>query len=319
MNCEEDLISVIIPVYDQEKYVEKCIRSVLGQTWRKLELLVIDDGSSDNSGAILDRLAAEDERIRLVHRKNGGVSRARNRGIRMAKGRYITFVDGDDYLQPSYLERLHRCAVENKAQMVIAGLDYVDEKGMLQKSIVPDRYERFTGEEWTMRLSAAGAHLYEKDLWDRDHVRFTPGERGEDMPIALYFAATCDRIAVLADTGYCYVQHDQSAMHRFRGLKTWRLPYRSLETAIKAVRARGVVNSPEFHELFVLRILATCLFDLARGASREKKAELWRYIRRILHTYYPDYRQNRKVRLLSRVRVPFAQKAAVWLLVYMVG
>lgn len=102
-NEEYPVVSVIIPVYNSEKYTEKCICSLLGQTYRNLELLIIDDGSTDQSGAILDRLAGEDTRIRLIHQKNAGVAAARNRGIDLATGTYLTFVDGDDYVAPDYI------------------------------------------------------------------------------------------------------------------------------------------------------------------------------------------------------------------------
>ena len=105
-NGEYPVVSVIIPVYNSEKYTEKCIRSLLGQTYRNLELLIIDDGSTDQSGAILDRLAGEDTRIRLLHQKNAGVAAARNRGIDLATGTYLTFVDGDDYVIPDYVRKL---------------------------------------------------------------------------------------------------------------------------------------------------------------------------------------------------------------------
>ena len=98
VNRECPVVSVIIPVYNSEKFTEKCIRSLLGQTYQNLELLVIDDGSTDQSGTILDHLASEDARIRLVHQKNAGVAAARNRGIDLATGTYLTFIDGDDYV-----------------------------------------------------------------------------------------------------------------------------------------------------------------------------------------------------------------------------
>ena len=114
------------------------------------------------------------------------------------------------------------------------------------------------------------------------------------MPISLFFSAECDRIGTLTECGYYYVQHKSSAMHNFKGLKNYQLPYRALEDSIKKVRELGIKNSPEFYELFVLRILCTCLFDLGRGASRDKLRELCQYIRYILRTYFPEYAKNPK-------------------------
>ena len=96
-------VSVIVPVYNNEKYVETCIRSICQQTYQNLEILVINDGSTDGSRQILERMAEKDKRIRLTHQENAGVSAARNKGIELADGEYLTFVDGDDYVSADYI------------------------------------------------------------------------------------------------------------------------------------------------------------------------------------------------------------------------
>ena len=208
---------------------------------------------------------------------------------------------------------------ETGASMLICGVEYVDEAGSFLQRRIPDRYEKYRSEEWTMLICAVCSHFYRTELWNppgnEDKIRFSLGERGEDLPIALYFAAACPRIDVVPAGGYYYVQHSGSAMSQFRGLRQHALPYRALEDAIRQIRNHGIENSREFHELFVLRILADFYFRLARGADREKKQELCSYISRILQEYYPGYTANSLTGLTSPVRVPFTQKAAVWLLV----
>ena len=314
VNIGYPVVSVIIPVYNSEKYTEKCIRSLLGQTYRNLELLIIDDGSTDQSGTILDRLAKEDDRIRMIHQKNAGVAAARNRGVDLATGTYLTFVDGDDYVAPDYIQHLVNCARENGAELVICGLQFVKEDGVCLKKVIPGAYQRFEREEWTFRISAVCSHLYKKELWDRWQIRFLSGERGEDMPISLFFSAICDKIVTLPEAGYFYVQHDSSAMHNFAGLQNYTPPYRALEQVIRRVKEIGVKNSPEYYELFVLRILATCYFQLGRGASQERMRELCDYITRILREYFPAYDKNPLTHLWADIDVPFPQKAAVWIL-----
>ncbi|MEE0443593.1 MAG: glycosyltransferase, partial [Acutalibacteraceae bacterium] len=100
------LVSVIIPTYNNERQLPRCIDSLLAQTYGNFELIAVDDGSTDGSGSVLDAYAERDARIRVIHRKNGGVSSARNVGIDDAKGEYVTFVDGDDAVDPSYIEHL---------------------------------------------------------------------------------------------------------------------------------------------------------------------------------------------------------------------
>lgn len=104
---ETEAISVIIPVYNVEKYLEKCIRSVVEQTYINLEIILVDDGSTDQSGSICDKWLEKDERIRVIHKVNGGLSDARNAGLNAASGVYIGFVDSDDYIHPEMYQRLY--------------------------------------------------------------------------------------------------------------------------------------------------------------------------------------------------------------------
>lgn len=105
-NKENPLISVIVPIYKVEKYLQKCVQSIINQTYKNLEIILVDDGSPDNCGIICDKLAERDDRIRVIHKKNGGLSSARNAGIEIANGEYIGFVDSDDYIE-EFLSLIH--------------------------------------------------------------------------------------------------------------------------------------------------------------------------------------------------------------------
>ena len=318
-NSSNMTVSVIIPVYNLERYIERCVHSVMNQSYRDLQIIVIDDGSTDDSLMILKRLASADSRITLISRGNAGVGAARNVGIDAAEGRYLTFVDGDDYISPNYIRRYVRCMRETGAQMVIGGLDYVSEDGRVLKRLVPGRYERFRHEEWPQLISCVCSHFYLRELWVRSGLRFSEGrERGEDVPVSIYFAASVEKISMLSSSGYYYVQRQSSATHSFRGLKKIRLPYHALEEVIQRLKAEGVANSRQFHEVFVLRMLAMCAFDMARGADREKKTELCDYIYRVVDGYYPDYGRNPLVRISADTEYPLAHKVAVRVLVELV-
>ncbi|MDE6992490.1 MAG: glycosyltransferase, partial [Lachnospiraceae bacterium] len=97
---EQDLISVIVPVYNVEKYLDRCVESLLGQTYRRLEIILVDDGSTDGCGAMCDGYAQRDSRVRVIHKRNGGLSDARNAGLAAASGSYIGYVDSDDWIEP---------------------------------------------------------------------------------------------------------------------------------------------------------------------------------------------------------------------------
>ena len=117
----DDLISVIVPVYNVEKYVKKCVDSIIAQTYRNLEIILVDDGSTDSSGRICDELASIDKRIIVIHKPNGGLSDARNAGISIARGKYLGFVDGDDLIHPQTYEILLTNALKCDAEISEGG------------------------------------------------------------------------------------------------------------------------------------------------------------------------------------------------------
>lgn len=311
------LVSVIIPVYNTAKYLERCIQSVLSSSYGNLEILAIDDGSTDGSGEILDRLAETDKRLIVVHQENQGVAASRNKGLDLASGTFLTFVDSDDYIGENYIRRFVSCMKKNAADMAICGLCLVDEKDKVLRRLVPGDYIRFQKEEWPMRISAVAAHFYRRSLWTDSGMRFFPGARGEDMPVALYFSAVCSRIVTVSSCDYYYVQHKSSAMHHFRGLKDFSLPYQALRDVFERVDKEGAVNSRDFYELFVLRIFCTCAFDLARGSDKEKKHELAVFIDETLNQWFPDYQNNPLLKKSRGLDLPFVQRMAVRVFVYL--
>lgn len=128
-------ISVIVPVYNTVDLLQRCVDSIRRQTYRNLEIILIDDGSTDNSGALAEKFALEDRRVRVFHKENGGSSSARNLGISKARGDFIGFVDSDDYIEPEMYERLLQVAVEENLLMVQTSRDEIDEEGNLLPNV----------------------------------------------------------------------------------------------------------------------------------------------------------------------------------------
>lgn len=129
-------ISVIVPVYKAEKFLATCIESILNQTYGNLEIILVDDGSPDSCGKICEKYALSDSRVKVVHQKNAGVAAARNVGLDLAEGDYVTFVDSDDYIQPQMYEKMIRCAEHNHCDLVIPYLLqilHLDSKQHMQK------------------------------------------------------------------------------------------------------------------------------------------------------------------------------------------
>ena len=115
---ENILISIIVPIYNVEKYLDRCVQSILKQTYKNIEIILVDDGSLDNCGTICDEYEKKDKRVRAIHKENGGLSSARNTGIKMAKGEYVCFVDSDDWIEKNMIEHISELIIKNRAEIV---------------------------------------------------------------------------------------------------------------------------------------------------------------------------------------------------------
>ena len=195
-------VSVIIPVYNVGKYLEKCLTSVVGQTFADLEIIIVNDGSTDDSPQIIARFARQDSRIVVIDKSNEGLAYARKSGVEAARGTYIYHLDGDDYLEPDAIELIYAQARETDADMTIAPfvIDY-PETGQSQHSLVPGR-ESYTGLEYFSEIAFTRAHwsvfsyLHKRNLYD--HVTFCKGlSYGEDVYLTTQLTYYSSRIAVI--------------------------------------------------------------------------------------------------------------------------
>jgi glycosyltransferase involved in cell wall biosynthesis len=181
------MISVIVPVYNAGDWLTPCVRSVLDQSFRDLELLLVDDGSTDGSGAACDAFAKEDERIHVIHRENGGVSRARNTGLDHATGDHIAFVDCDDYILPGMYETLLGVAEQTGASIAMCAVIDERESGRVL-SQDSGEIKTYTGEDalWALLTSMGEAHGHQETVWFSvwnkiyDAGLFRPGTNGEE-------------------------------------------------------------------------------------------------------------------------------------------
>ena len=310
---EEFKVSIIVPTYNNERYIRKCLDSLIAQSYSNIEIIVINDGSCDGTKSIIEEFVLKDHRIIFIDKENEGVSIARNIGISKATGYYLTFVDGDDYVGDNYIRDFVLKAREKDSDFIITGLKYVDIVGNLLKEIVPDKYIRFKDEQWAFKLSLVACHLYKKSLFDDNDIRFYESKdvREEDIPISLYFSGVCEKIDVLPASEYYYVQHSSSASHNLLGLKTYRLPYASLEEAIFKAFKKGICNSKEYFELFVFMVLGKFAY-LSKGASKRDLHELCDFIYHIVNTYFKDYRKNHLLKLFSSLDIPLLQKKTIF-------
>ena len=207
------MISVIVPVYKVEKYLHKCIDSIINQTYKDMEIIFVDDGSPDNCPKICDEYAQKDSRIKVIHKENGGLSSARNGGMKMAKGDYIAFVDSDDYIEEHMYEKLLDALKGSNADFCMCGDRTVNENG---EEITRNNFSAKTYfideiiENFVLPLKTSACNKLYKREYIGENV-FPEGRiHGEDLVFQLSLLTGKTTMCVIPDVCYNYVKHSNS-------------------------------------------------------------------------------------------------------------
>lgn len=217
-------LSVIIPVYNAEKHLTKTLESVAAQTVAdSMQIILIDDGSSDASPTICDEFASRHSDTVVIHRKNGGVSAARNAGLKEAGGEYVGFVDADDTIAPDYFEKLLNAARENNCDMAMSGFTLIYE-GEHRPFLPFENTQIFEGKSITEKiarkmlsdgcLNSVWSKIFRRSRITENNLQFPQGVKiGEDKRFVLDFLVHCERVVYAGNCGYFYVNVASSAMH----------------------------------------------------------------------------------------------------------
>lgn len=215
----EPLISVIVPVYNVEKYLDQCVESILGQTYHNLEIILIDDGSPDRSGQMCDEWAAKNGRVRAIHQENAGSGPARNAGLAVARGALIAFADPDDWLMPNAMETLWRNMTAENAEVSSVGTLMV-EPHRRYSATVADTYLVMRFPETFKYVNLRGyldffiwGKLYRRSLFDG--LSFPPG-RSQDLPVTYTVLERAMTVVLDSTALWCYRQHTESISHQAR-------------------------------------------------------------------------------------------------------
>lgn len=253
----EGLLSVVIPVYNIRDYVERCVRSVLAQPDVPLEVLIVDDGSTDDSGAVCDALAAEDSRVTVIHKPNGGLSDARNCGLCHAQGEYILFMDGDDWLTENVCPGLLQMALQDRADVVIGKVHF------LRGEPVMTRWEEaveknftfhtiYTGKEYLLKCLQTGGlrvevgrHLYRTGFLRANGLQFCKGILHEDEEFTPRVLLQAQRVVLTGQEIYYYDNCRAGSITHAEGLSTRRVQdrlriYDSLAEIYRTVTPRAL-------------------------------------------------------------------------------
>lgn len=310
------LISVVVPVYNVEECLGECVESILSQTYPNIEVVLVDDGSTDGCPAICDRYAAEHAWVKAVHRENGGLSAARNTGVKASNGDFIGFIDSDDYISPLFFEALYRAIEHSGAKMAAMrfGVEFFDgdEPTLGQDAEAASVYELLTEEQYQAEVlyqkSWAGAvwRLYARELAEK--VYFPEGLYYEDDETAYRFAHGCGEVAVLKATDlYAYRQRATSIM---RGAFNYKKMESCLEITRRMRRNMGEWY-PQLADATCSRCFAICRVVFSQVPKEDKKAQLamWNELQEYAATVIRDPRARKKEKLAASIsmmgRAPF--------------
>lgn len=295
-----DKVSIIVPVYKVEKYLSRCVESLINQTYRNLEILLVDDASPDNSRRIIKEFAEKDLRVRPLYQEhNLGVSQARNRGLEEMTGDWVCFCDGDDWYDIDYVEKMLQCASREMSDYIICNYKIVSEHGptIISGSLdgIKDHHDR----KYVIACGPTSSctHMIRKELFDIYGIRYPTGcKQNEELPVIPVLAMYAKKIAVLEEPLYNYYQRgdgssasNMSVGYEENFIHAWKLMHEKLGNRYKA--------ELQYHAIYVLmygKILEMCKHNIGSVEVKQKIAEYEQML--------PDCWENVYLMNLSRAK-----------------
>ena len=300
---ENPLITVIVPVYNVEKYIIRCIESVVNQTYKNLEILFVDDGTPDNSAKICQQYADKDSRITVLHKKNGGLSDARNFAMDRMNGDYVTFIDSDDYVSIYYIENLYNALSKENADMSISWFKDVFEDDLpkyTDGSNTLENYELLAADKCLERMFyqdyveiSAWGKLYKKDLFN--NLRYPFGKLYEDIPVTPVAVQKCKNIAVIRNCDYFYFQ-------RIDGIQNMKFNTKKMDAIenMNFLKSFIAENSPNNLIAFKCRYFSTVsniLFQIYDDDHKKEKDLLWNELKKVRKDVLFNSKARKKARI----------------------
>lgn len=292
----KELISIIVPIYNVEAYLDNCLNSIIKQTYDNLEIILVDDGSPDRCGHICDEYAKHDSRIKVIHKINGGLSDARNCGLRSATGKYVTCIDSDDYVSLDFIDYLYNLIIKKEADISICGFIKT-----------PNMHEFFQGNEAIEKVydadSAFATMLYARDFttsaWGKLYIRelfkdieYPVGKYSEDM-FTTYRLILKSSTIVYGDK-ICYYY-----LHRPNSILTSTFSYKHLDVfeALHIMRGKGVLKTPQVEAAYRAQIVSSMaeLLEKQPNFTQDIK-ELWNEAKRYRFSVLKNNNAGKRVR-----------------------
>ncbi len=249
-------VTVIIPVYNTERLLNRCLESVVRQSLSDIEIICVDDGSTDGSPALLDSWAERDARIRVIHQTNGRQGKARNAALRVARGEYVGMIDSDDYIPEEYFERLYSAATEADADVAICGI--VKQKPVGERVVIAfDRVEVVRDADAKLRVCHCPPEfhpvnkLYRRAMLERLGLRFKEGVPYEDVMFVTRAIVECDRVVTVPNVHYYYVLNPSSTVKSRQTATKQAQKYEAHRDMVEYVEAKGLRMPSRYRNITV--------------------------------------------------------------------
>lgn len=291
MSQEDKVVSVIMPVYNGAAYIQRGIQSVLGQTYKALELIIVNDGSKDNSKEIVDQIIREKPseagRIKYIEQENQGIARARNRGLAEASGVYVAFIDHDDWMDFDYIECLMKRAEETDADEVIGGYRLVSEQGEIE-----DIWNLQKDCKWSKyRITAPWSKLFKKEIIDKHHINFLDTKISEDLYFCILFMSHTEKVEIIPDAGYNWLDNKRSeSQTKWSKISEDRNPIIVLDALQNEIKETTYLEENHLTYFFTKYLVWYLLYN-AKRSEREKISLMYNECFRWLDANYPRYQE----------------------------
>lgn len=317
----EEKVSIIVPIYNVEKYLEKCIKSILNQTYKNIEVLLVDDCATDDSGNIAKEFEKNDNRCRYIKRENnGGLAAARNTGIEAATGEYLAFVDSDDWISENFVLHLLNKAKEKKSDITICDYSMVDDNG---KETLANTLENLDdNSKLENKIAYIRNHtvtkLYNREFFMNQQIRF-PEEirRAEDMAVTIPLLTRTKKIAILKESLYYYYQRTNSISNNIKREKI-DLDFYTKAFGYIVKNSNGLYpNEIEYHGIIEMIYGKTMLMIRHKYSNKEIKQHLKEFDEK-----FPNWRKNIYIKEMITLKKLFVKIAAlkiIWPLRIMVA
>lgn len=285
-------VSVIVPVYNSEKYIEKCLNSIIEQTYKDFELIVINDGSKDNSLEILEKYKNDFPKvITLINQENIGVSKTRNNAIKMAKGKYVMFIDNDDFIDKDYIETFINEAEKEDYDVVLGGYRRPNEKGEIIKKL------KLPQEEWAkFMIFAPWARIYKKEYLLKNDIEFLSVNIGEDVYFNIQAMMISKKIKIIDYIGYNWFFNTESVSNttqkNIQNLQVFEL----LNNCYNVLKEKNVLeNNYEILEMYFIRYIVWFLLFSTKKVKYSIIKEEYEKIFKWLKERFPNYARNKLI------------------------